>query len=71
MQNCEDEFNLNNSKTFFSEYILEQSNAKDYFNKHVVGFTFESSEDNNSQTWENMDSTVWYSNNVSILDIFT
>ncbi|XP_078344110.1 phospholipid-transporting ATPase ABCA3-like [Oculina patagonica] len=59
---CEDGFNLNDSKTFFSEYILEQSDAKDYFNKHVVGFTFESREDNKSHNSENMDTTVWYSN---------
>ena len=42
------------------EYVLEDSNAADYFNKHVVGFTF-----TDPDSGGNMDSTVWYSNTVS------
>ena len=62
---CEDGITLNDSKTFFSEYILEHSDATDYFNKHVVGFTFTSNTSNEDDKRGNMDSTVWYSNSVS------
>lgn len=58
-----DQTNLNESSTFFLEYVLEDSNDADYFNKHVVGFTFASSKDNEST----MDTTLWYSNRVSYL----
>lgn len=54
-----DETNLNESSTFFLEYVLEDSNDADYFMKHVVGFTFASS--NGS-----MNTTVWFSNRVSL-----
>ena len=67
---CEDGFNLNDSKTYFSEYVLEQSDTKGYFKKHVVGFTFESTEDDDSHNGENMNTTVWYSNKVSMLPTF-
>ncbi len=52
------------------EYVLEDSNAADYFNKHVVGFSFTDDPDNSA----NMDTTLWYSNAVSwlhcLLDCF-
>ena len=43
------------------EYVLENSNAADYFYKHVVGFTFA------TKTGEpKLAATVWYSNMVSL-----
>ena len=32
--------NLDDLNTYFSEYVLEQSNASNYFNVYVAGFTF-------------------------------
>ena len=61
-----DQTNLNESSTFFLEYVLEDSNDADYFNKHVVGFTFASSKDDPDNE-EAMDTTLWYSNRVSLL----
>ena len=31
--------NLKDLNTYFSEYVLEQSNASDYFNVYVAGFS--------------------------------
>lgn len=31
---------LKNLNTYFSEYVLEESNASNYFNVYVAGFTF-------------------------------
>ncbi|KAL9959228.1 hypothetical protein ACROYT_G036325 [Oculina patagonica] len=53
-----DDTNLNDTSTYFMEYVLEDSNAADYFNKHVVGFSFIDDPDNSA----NMDTTLWYSN---------
>ncbi len=58
-----DETDLNDTSTFFMEYVLEDSNAADYFNKHVVGFSFTDDSDNSGD----MDTTLWYSNAVSWL----
>ena len=60
-----DQTNLNESSTFFLEYVLEDSNDADYFTKHVAGFTFASSKDKTDND-ENMDTTLWYSNRVSL-----
>ena len=60
-----DETNLNESSTFFLEYVLEDSNDADYFTKHVVGFTFASSKDDPDNDG-NMDTTLWFSNRVSL-----
>ena len=63
-----DQTNLNESSTFFLEYVLEDSNDADYFNKHVVGFTFNSTKDKpDNESDENMDTMLWYSNRVSLL----
>lgn len=62
-----DETNLNESSTFFLEYVLEDSNDADYFMKHVVGFTFSSSKDDPDNSAGSMDTTVWFSNRVSLL----
>lgn len=59
------ETDLNDSNTFFLEYVVEDSNNADYFNKHVVGLTFVSNEDDPDKRG-NMETTLWYSNNVSI-----
>ena len=61
-----DQTNLNESSTFFLEYVLEDSNDADYFNKHVVGYTFTSSKDDPDNDG-NMDTLVWFSNRVSPL----
>jgi len=61
-----DQTNLNESSTFFLEYVLEDSNDADYFTKHVVGFTFVSSKDDPDNDG-NMNTTLWFSNRVSLL----
>ncbi|CAH3155544.1 unnamed protein product [Porites evermanni] len=52
---------VNDSMTFYNEYVLEKSNAADYFNTHVVGFSFESRDGNSTSDLESIDTTVWYS----------
>ena len=54
--------------TFYNEYVLEKSNAADYFNTHVVGFSFESRDGNSASDLESIDSTVWYSSKVGTID---
>lgn len=61
-----DDTDLNKTSTFFLEYVVEDSNAATYFNKHVAGLTFTSGEDD-SGNGGNMDTIVWYSNTVSRL----
>ncbi|KAJ7376779.1 hypothetical protein OS493_032513 [Desmophyllum pertusum] len=56
------ETDLNDSNTFFLEYVVEDSNNADYFNKHVVGLTFVSNKDDPDKRG-NMETTLWYSNN--------
>ena len=56
--------NLNDSSTYFTEYVLEDSNAADYFNKHVVGFSFKSRD--SASDLGSIKATVWYSNMVSM-----
>ena len=57
---------LNKSSTFYTEYVLENSDAAAYFNKHVVGFTFASNTGEPNQ----FATTVWYSNMVSLTAFF-
>ncbi|KAM7427451.1 hypothetical protein ABFA07_021424 [Porites harrisoni] len=52
---------VNDSMTFYNEYVLENSNAADYFNTHVVGFSLESRDGNSISDLESIDTTVWYS----------
>ncbi|KAM7436905.1 hypothetical protein ABFA07_013407 [Porites harrisoni] len=52
---------VNDSMTFYNEYVLEESNAADYFNTHVMGFSFESRDDNSTGDLESINATVWYS----------
>ncbi|CAH3155546.1 unnamed protein product, partial [Porites evermanni] len=52
---------VNDSMTFYNEYVLEKSNAADYFNTHVVGFSFESRDGNSASDLESINTTVWYS----------
>ncbi|KXJ07385.1 ATP-binding cassette sub-family A member 3 [Exaiptasia diaphana] len=70
--------NLDDMNVYFSEYVLEKSNNKDYFKKHVAGFTFGHAHNiKNVHTSNNVtnttksvvvmpdtNSTVWYSNKV-------
>lgn len=66
---------LNNMNTYFSEYVLEDSNASNYFNVYVAGFSFlpemhamnntnvsAGSVGSGNSTEEKPVSTVWYSN---------
>lgn len=69
---------LKNLNTYFSEYVLEESNASNYFNVYVAGFTFApkvppvSMPTNNTNSsgmgpvnkGQNAVTTVWYSNEV-------
>lgn len=71
---------LKNLNTYFSEYVLEDSNASNYFNIYVAGFLFSpempplnltTNSTNSSTDWMgpgNKDdktvTTVWYSNEV-------
>ena len=68
---------LNNMNTYFSEYVLEDSNASNYFNVYVAGFSFlpemhamnntnvsAGSVGSGNSTEEKPVSTVWYSNEV-------
>ena len=59
---------MNDSMTFYNEYVLEESNAADYFNTHVMGFSFESRDDNSTSDLESIDATVWYSFKVGRID---
>ena len=59
---------MNDSMTFYNEYVLEDSNAADYFNTHVVGFSFESGDGNSIGDLESINTTVWYSSRVSRID---
>ena len=59
---------VNDSMTFYNEYVLENSNAADYFNTHVVGFSFESRDGNSISDLESIDTTVWYSSKVGTID---
>ena len=69
---------LKNLNTYFSEYVLEDSNASNYFNVYVAGFVFAPEvrmtlnlTTNSSTDWtgtgnkdEKTITTVWYSNEV-------
>ena len=59
---------MNDSMTFYNEYVLEESNAADYFNTHVMGFSFESRDDNSTGDLESINATVWYSFKVGRID---
>ena len=59
---------MNDSMTFYNEYVLEKSNAADYFNTHVMGFSFESRDDNSTGDLESINATVWYSFKVGKID---
>lgn len=73
---------LKNLNTYFSEYVLEESNASIYFNVYVAGFLFAPSVSMspNKTNSSGMDlgskepetaTTVWYSNEVkSTVDIY-
>ena len=52
------ETNLNDPVTFYQEYILEQSNAKRYFNKYVAGITLTNDSAGDTKIH------AWYSNQV-------
>lgn len=59
--------------TYFSEYVLEQSNATNYFNVYVAGFTLaptsnmtNSSGPGNKKPEAPTETTIWYSNEVSM-----
>ena len=54
--------------TFYNEYVLEESNAADYFKTHVMGFSFESRDDNSTGDLESINATVWYSFKVGRID---
>lgn len=66
--------NLDNMNEYFSEHVLEESNAADFFNEYVAGFTFgppikvlpPSNATNNKSVVviPSTMSTVWYSNQV-------
>ena len=58
------ETNLNDPVTFYQEYILEQSNAKRYFNKYVAGITLTNNSAGDTKI------NAWYSNQVnSVLNV--
>lgn len=71
---------LENLNTYFSEYVLEDSNASNYFNVYVVGFTFapevppmsmSPNKTNSSRVGTGIKdpdtvTTVWYSNEVRV-----
>ena len=59
---------MNDSMTFYNEYVLEESNDADYFNTHVMGFSFKSRDDNSTSDLESIDATVWYSSKVGKMD---
>lgn len=59
---------MNDSVTFYNEYVLENSNAADYFNTHVVGFSLESRDGNSISDLESINTTVWYSSKVGTID---
>ncbi|KAK3732015.1 hypothetical protein QZH41_016886 [Actinostola sp. cb2023] len=61
---------LSDMNMYFTEYVLEQSNAKNFFNTHVAGFTLAplpkiikpSNSSNSKIIMPSTMSTVWYSN---------
>ena len=74
--------NLEDKNTFFMEYVLERSNTKDYFNEHVAGFVLGDfkpepvSAGNSSgpakkptKPKAGTTTTVWYSNQVRVIEI--
>ena len=71
---------LTDLNTYFSQYVLEKSNASNYFNVYVAGFSLApttsmpmakpSNMSNNTglanKTQETTENTVWYSNEVNM-----
>ena len=69
---------LTDLNTYFSQYVLEKSNASNYFNVYVAGFSLApsvpmvkpSNMTNNTgianKTQETTENTVWYSNEVNM-----
>ena len=73
---------LTDLNTYFSQYVLEKSNASNYFNVYVAGFSFAPKNSmpmlkpsnmtnntgiaNKTQETPTTENTVWYSNEVNI-----
>jgi len=56
---------LSDLNTYFSQYVLEKSNASNYFNVYVAGFSL--APETSMTTGNNAtESTVWYSNQVNM-----
>ena len=71
---------LEDPNTYFAEYVLEKSNASNFFNVYVAGFTFAPAENQSSNSsgvnlqgsdmrGKGPTSTVWYSNQVKVASI--
>jgi len=66
---------LTDLNTYFSQYVLEKSNASNYFNVYVAGFSLapempmvkpSNMTNNTGLANKTTESTVWYSNEVNM-----